>query len=82
MAACIAEHDPQAELLLDLQCPACGARWQLVLDIVAFLWEELCSSAAGLLGEVDTLARAYAWSEREILALSPTRRRLYVEMAS
>jgi hypothetical protein len=32
--------------------------------------------------DVHALASAYGWSEREILALSDTRRRLYLEMVS
>ena len=32
----IAESDPQAEILLDFQCPACSHKWQMLFDIVTF----------------------------------------------
>jgi hypothetical protein len=75
----ISERDPQAEILLDLKCPACEAQWQLLFDIAAFLWEEIATQAERLLDEVHTLAGAYGWAEKEILALSPVRRRYYIE---
>ena len=36
--------------------------------------------AKRLLMDVHLLARAYGWSEAEVLALSPARRRFYLEM--
>jgi hypothetical protein len=73
-------HDPQAEVLLDLTCPTCGARWQTVFDIAAYLWTELAAEAKRLLREVDALARVYGWREADILALSSVRRQAYMEM--
>ena len=68
-----------AELMLDLQCAACGQSWREPFDILSFLWTEIARSAKGLLQEVHTLAWAYGWSEAEILAMSPVRRRVYLE---
>ena len=73
-------RDPQAEVLLDLTCPACGASWQTVFDIAAYFWAELTAEAKRLLREVDALARAYGWREVDILALSPGRRQAYLEL--
>jgi len=73
-------RDPQAEVLLDLACPACGNRWQALFDIEAFFWTELAAEAKRLLREVDTLARAYGWREADILRLNPRRRRAYLDM--
>jgi len=73
-------RDPQAEILLDLACPACGRVWQALLDIAAFFWTELAAEAKRLLREVDALARAYGWREADILMLSPRRRQAYLEM--
>lgn len=81
LAAEMAAHDPQAELLLDLSCPACGHDWQAPLDIAAFFWAELAAQARRLLREVDVLARAYGWPEADILALSAPRRQAYLELA-
>ncbi len=78
----IAECDPAGDLELAVTCPVCGHRWAEVLDIAAFFWRELNSFAKRLMSEVDTLARAYGWPEREILSLSPARRAMYLEMVT
>lgn len=80
LAAAMAESDPQAEVLLDYACPACGQPGQTLFDIAAFLWDEVRAEARRLLIEVATLARAFGWRETEILALSPARRRAYLEL--
>jgi hypothetical protein len=67
---------------VDLECPECGAVWNLDLDIAAFLWREIEILAGRLLSDVDTLARRYGWSEAEILGLGAARRRFYLELAS
>ncbi len=76
----MAEADPQAEVLLDLKCPGCELRWQALFDIAAHLWAEIDAWAKRILHEVHALARAYGWPERDILAMSPTRRRLYLDL--
>lgn len=77
---CIAEADPLADIRLDVTCPSCTHRWKAAFDIVSFLWTELEVWTSRILMEVHALARAYGWSEREILALSPLRRQYYLEM--
>jgi hypothetical protein len=78
MAAC----DPQAEVLLDLCCPACDYTWLMLFDIVAFFWTELAAQARRLLREVHALAQAYGWREADVLGMSARRRRFYLEMAT
>ncbi len=78
----IAECDPQAEVLLNLKCHACGYSWQIIFDIVSFFWAEICAQANRLLYEVHTLAIAYGWREEDILSLSTARRQFYLEMVS
>jgi cytochrome c553 len=78
----LAQIDPQADVRLDLLCPYCQRRTNAVFDIVSFFWTEIEAWARRTLREVHVLARAYGWSEREILALSPQRRHLYIEMAA
>ncbi len=75
----IATADPQAEVLIDLACPACDSSWQLQFDIAAYLWTEISRRARRLLEEVHVLATAYGWSEAEILSMTASRRRLYRE---
>jgi hypothetical protein len=74
------EHDPQADIQLGLTCPQCSYHWQAPLDIVSFLWSEIHNWASRMLDEVHTLASAYGWSEADILALGPMRRRAYLEL--
>lgn len=72
--------DPMASVELGIQCPSCGAAGLLALDVAAFVWAEIAQIARALLSEVDALARAYAWAEADILAMSPRRRRIYLQM--
>jgi hypothetical protein len=81
VAAALAEHDPRAELLLDMTCPECGHSWQPVLDVASFVWTELAARAERLLGDVHALARAYGWREADVLALGEVRRATYVALA-
>ncbi len=76
----LAEADPLAEILLRFDCPNCGMAFDEPLELAAFLWAELEAHARSLLVEVHRLARAYGWSEAEILALSPARRATYLEL--
>lgn len=77
----LAEIDPQAEILFDLNCSACGHLWQSAFDIVGYFWAEIQGRARRLLQQVDILARRYGWTERDVMALSNTRRSLYLQMA-
>jgi predicted RNA-binding Zn-ribbon protein involved in translation (DUF1610 family) len=72
--------DPLAALRVQLMCPNCGNEWESIFDIAAFFWVELDAWAKRVLREVHALASAYGWSEQAILALSPQRRQLYLEM--
>jgi hypothetical protein len=77
--AAMSEADPQAEVRLDLSCPACQHNWLATFDIASFLWSEINVWAQRVLSEVHLLAQAYSWREADILAMSPIRRRLYLE---
>ena len=81
LAERMTECDPGAETLLNLDCPACGHRWQAPLDVAAFVWAEINALSRRLLREVQTLARAYGWREPDILTMSAVRRQAYLEMA-
>jgi len=74
------ELEPGASVTFDLACPECAARWSASMDVGQVLWAELQSRAERLLLEVDALARAYGWSEAQVLALSPTRRAAYLQL--
>jgi hypothetical protein len=76
----ILEHDTFAELLIDFECPQCEHSWTNVLDVAAFVTSELQARAQRLLLDIDQLARAYGWTEADVLALSEARRGAYVRM--
>ncbi len=76
----MAQLDPQADVQLDMTCPSCEHRWSAPFDIASFLWKEIHAWAQRTLRDVHRLARAYGWSEAETLALSPTRRQIYLEL--
>jgi hypothetical protein len=78
----LAAADGVSDIELDLACDGCGHRWTEPFDIAGYLWQEVESRARMLLCEVDALARAYGWSEREILSLSDARRRSYMGLVS
>lgn len=76
----MARVDPLGDVELGLTCRVCGHRWSTSFDIVSFLWREIDTWAERLLREVHALAGAYGWREADILALSPQRRRVYLEL--
>jgi hypothetical protein len=78
----VVQRDPLAEITLNLACPACMHGWEAAFDIVSFFWQEIDTVAKRLLREVAGLARAVGWREADILSMSGTRRRLYLEMVS
>jgi hypothetical protein len=75
------ELDPLADARLGLCCLACDQRWDVALDIGLFLAQALAHQARAALADVAALARTYGWSERDILAMPPARRRAYLELA-
>jgi pimeloyl-ACP methyl ester carboxylesterase len=79
LAKGVAENDPQAELVFEMQCPACRHQWPVTFDIAVFLWQEVIARAKLLLRDVHELALRYGWSERDILELAPARRAFYME---
>ncbi|MEU6116042.1 hypothetical protein ABZ840_16130 [Streptomyces sp. NPDC047117] len=81
-AEAVEEADPGAEVTLNIACPECGTTTPAELDIAAYLWTELDAWARDVLLDVHLLASAYGWSEPEILALSPLRRRYYLELCA
>jgi len=74
--------DGQANIQLELECPACRQGWTAAFDILAFFWSELDAWAQRLLVEVHKLASAYGWSETDILGMSQVRRNLYLNIVN
>jgi hypothetical protein len=80
IAQALAEHDGNAESLIRLACARCGHEWTMIFDAGEFLWAEVEQHARRLRYEVHTLARAYHWAERDILAMSAQRREAYLDL--
>jgi hypothetical protein len=72
--------DPGAAVGFRLRCPACEHEWTAMLDVGEALWIELHRAAERTLTEIDALARAYGWTEAEVMRLSPTRRAAYLQL--
>ncbi len=73
--------DPAAALSFAVDCPACARHWDAAFDPARSLWALVQARAEQSLLDVDVLARRYGWNEAEVLTLSPTRRRAYLQLA-
>jgi hypothetical protein len=80
VASHMAEIDPQANVELVVACPSCQEKWEAAFDIASYFWTEVDAWAQRTLHEVHELATAYGWCEADIVALSPLRRKRYLEL--
>ena len=76
----MAEADPQAAVHTTVVCPDCTHTWRADFDAASFFWTEIETWAHRTLRQVHRLARAYGWTESDILRLSASRRQLYMRM--
>lgn len=74
--------DPAASVSFAVDCPACGAHWDAPLDSGQLLWQKVQAAAERLFVDIDALARAYGWTEQEVLSLPPVRRAAYLQIVS
>ena len=81
LAEAMSDADPLAEVLVDVACPECGEEFVADVDVGSFVWAELQMHGRRVLREVDVLARAYGWTEAEVLALGERRRAAYLALA-
>ncbi|SCE82981.1 hypothetical protein GA0070216_102353 [Micromonospora matsumotoense] len=79
VSAAMADRDPLGVVAVSLTCPSCGGTTEALLDVPAWAWQAADARVRRLLDEVHRLARAYGWSEAEVLALGPHRRAAYLE---
>lgn len=78
-AAALLPAEP-TDVHLNLSCPSCDHAWQTPFDIATYAWRELDEWAQRTLQQIHVLARAYGWTEDDVLRLSARRRQTYVEM--
>jgi hypothetical protein len=72
--------DPAAEIALEFTCTACTAPIRAQADLALFVARDLDLRVRALLAEVHGLARAYGWTEAEVLAVPASRRRAYADL--
>ena len=80
LPARMAELDPQAELVLNLTCPVCGEAFSSIFDACAYMMEETGADLNILYREVHLQALYYHWSETEIMSMSTSKRRRYLNL--
>lgn len=78
MSAELERHDRLMDPQLQATCPSCGADVGVTFDVETTLLDLLAGIQRRLLEQIHCLASAYHWSEAEIIALPPHRRRYYL----
>ncbi|MEI6104580.1 MAG: hypothetical protein WCP70_11605 [Methanothrix sp.] len=80
ISSAMADLDPQAELKLNLRCPACGGSFSALFDTASYLSQELAGHMENIYREVHLLAFYYHWSEAEIMSMPSQKRQRYLEL--
>lgn len=74
----LAERDPFTALQVQATCPDCGHANSADLNLELLLLHDFAAQQRRLLDDVATLARAFHWSEAQILELPAWRRAHYL----
>ena len=82
VAGVLADFDPLSCFELAVTCPECTREADVPVDLETVLLAALARVQAAMFRDVDRLARCYGWSEAEILAIPPWRRRRYLALDS
>ena len=80
LSAALDEADPLASPVFAVECEQCAESFSATVDLAGFVARELDLLLDRILRDVDRLARAYGWSELEILAIPSARRTRYLAM--
>jgi len=80
VAEALEAFDPLAAFQVAIACPACGTESDIPVDLEDLLLQELARAQGRLLLDVHRLAGRYGWSEAEVLAVPPARRRHYLAL--
>jgi hypothetical protein len=76
--AALVDADPLTALNLQSDCPYCETEMRIPFDLEAELLRQFRVRQTQRLGDVHRLARAYHWSEDDILGLPEFRRQFYL----
>jgi hypothetical protein len=79
LEAALVAADPAAQIDITLACDACGKPFDAPFDPAECLWLDVARRARRTLDDVHQLASAYGWSEADVLAVPPQRRRHYLQ---
>ena len=74
------ESDPQADVVMNISCPECRHSWNMVFDIMHYLWLEINECVIKLIQDIYLLAGNFGWAENDILDMSRFRRNMYINM--
>ena len=72
--------DPLSDLTLNISCPECNKKFQILFPAEEFILRELLANSKNLEREIHWLAFHYGWDEDTILSLPSKKRRKYVEL--
>ena len=73
---------PKVITTMEAFCPECKRNFSVAFDLQAFVLKELGTRLDLLFQEVHYLAFHYHWSEKEILGMTRTDRRRYIDILS
>jgi hypothetical protein len=73
-------HDVLGAFRLSVFCPYCDELFPHELDLAALLLGLIRHAQARLVEEIHAIARAYHWTEGEILSIPPRRRARYISL--
>lgn len=79
LSAVMSELDPQAEIVLNLNCTVCHCSFSVLFDTATYFFQEIRQQARDLYHEIHLLAFHYHWPEKDILAMTAARRRRYLD---
>ena len=71
---------PLIDLELGAQCPECNHAQAVEFDIQTYVLGSIVAERRRLLTEINRIAKAYSWSLEEILSLSRSDRRQFVQL--
>lgn len=74
------EYDRLTALQLQTRCPLCDVAMKVDFDLEHYLLELLLHKQIRVLRDIHHLASVYHWTETEIMALTPQRRRSYLAL--
>ncbi len=80
LAGLMEKLDPQAELMFSLACPSCHADFQMCFDPASYLLHEIMAGEEQFYRQVHLLGFHYHWSEPDIMAMTASKRKLYLSL--